>query len=89
MLIFFFSFEHFQTGKNQLSLMNESMQSCHTNQIEQDNQNGKSGEERVAVLIGITSWSAACGYAEWPDVYGRVNNREILDWIEKITDGEK
>ena len=40
-------------------------------------------EKRIAILIGITSWAAACGYAEWPDVYGRVSH--VADWIKEKT----
>ena len=40
-------------------------------------------DESIATLVGITSWGAACGYAEYPGVYGRVT--AVLDWIEKET----
>ena len=38
---------------------------------------------RTATLIGIVSWSGACGYPEYPDVYGRVT--KIVEWITKET----
>ena len=38
---------------------------------------------RIATLIGIISWNGACGYAEWPDVHGRVT--KILEWIKSFT----
>ena len=44
-------------------------------------------KKRTAILIGITSWAAACGYAEWPDVYGRVSS--MLDWITEKTGSKK
>ena len=44
-------------------------------------------KKRTAILIGITSWAAACGYAEWPDVYGRVSS--VLDWITEKTGSKK
>ena len=39
--------------------------------------------EKIATLIGITSWGAACGYAEYPDVFARVTH--VLDWINEET----
>ena len=45
------------------------------------------GKKRTAILIGITSWVAACGYAEWPDVYGRVSH--VTDWITEKTGQSK
>ena len=40
-------------------------------------------EKRIGILIGVTSWAAACGRAEWPDVYGRVSR--VADWIKEKT----
>ena len=40
-------------------------------------------KDRTAILVGITSWAGACGYAEWPDVFGRVSH--ITDWITEKT----
>ena len=40
-------------------------------------------KERTAILVGITSWSGACGYAEWPNVFGRVSH--VTDWITAKT----
>ena len=37
-------------------------------------------EEKIATLIGVVSWGAACGYAEYPDVYSNVMN--VLNWIK-------
>ena len=37
----------------------------------------------TATLIGIVSWGAGCGYAEYPDIYGRVTH--VLNWIELNT----
>ena len=37
----------------------------------------------TATLIGIVSWGAGCGYAEHPDIYGRVTH--VLNWIELNT----
>ena len=37
----------------------------------------------IATLIGISSWGAACGFAEYPDVYAKVSL--ALDWINKET----
>ena len=42
----------------------------------------KPGDE-IAILIGIHSWSAACGEARWPNVHARVTH--ALDWIKKET----
>jgi secreted trypsin-like serine protease len=39
----------------------------------------------MVTLIGIVSWMGACGYAEYPDVYGRVAYNPILNWIEART----
>ena len=44
-------------------------------------------KKRTAILVGITSWVAACGYAEWPDVYGRVSH--VTEWITKNTGQNK
>ena len=33
----------------------------------------------IATIIGVTSWGAACGYADYPDIMGRVT--KALDWI--------
>ena len=41
-----------------------------------DNDHG----EVLATLVGIHSWSGACGYAEYPGVFGRVT--VALEWIE-------
>ena len=41
--------------------------------------------DHVATLIGIVSWMGACGYAEYPDVYGRVGYNPILNWIQVKT----
>ena len=38
---------------------------------------------KIPTLLGIVSFSGACGYAEYPDVFGRVT--KILDWIESKT----
>ena len=38
---------------------------------------GKS--QRIATVVGIVSWGDACGYAEYPDVLGRVTT--VLDWV--------
>ena len=38
---------------------------------------------KIAVLIGIVSWGAACGYAEYPDVYTSV--RDTIHWIKSET----
>ena len=38
---------------------------------------------KIAVLIGIVSWGAACGYAEYPDVYASV--RDTVQWIKSET----
>ena len=43
----------------------------------------KKNPEKVATLIGILSWLGACGYAKYPDVFGRVTH--VLDWIESKT----
>ena len=40
-------------------------------------------KERTATLIGVVSWGAACGYAEYPDVYANVMN--VLNWIKDVT----
>ena len=40
-------------------------------------------DEKIATLVGISSWGAACGTPEWPDVYGRV--ADVLDWITDVT----
>ena len=37
-------------------------------------------ENGRATIFGVTSWSLACGYAEYPDVFGRVS--KVRDWIE-------
>ena len=34
-------------------------------------------------LIGVSSWVSACGYVEYPDVYGRITH--VLNWIQGIT----
>ena len=44
-------------------------------------------KKRTAILVGITAWVAACGYAEWPDVYGRVSH--VTDWITEKTGQSK
>ena len=44
-------------------------------------------KKRTAILIGITSQVAACGYAEWPDVYARVSH--VTEWITKNTGQNK
>ena len=46
------------------------------------NENDKN-KEKAATLIGIVSWGAACGYAEYPDVYANVMN--VLNWIKDVT----
>lgn len=33
------------------------------------------------ILIGVTSWNGACGYASDPDVFGRV--LDVVDWIKQ------
>ena len=38
---------------------------------------------KIPTLLGIVSFTGACGYAEYPDVFGRVT--KILDWIESKT----
>ena len=38
---------------------------------------------KIPTLLGIVSFTGACGYAEYPDVFGRVTT--ILDWIESKT----
>ena len=40
-------------------------------------------KKRTAILVGVNSWAAACGYAEWPDVFGRVSH--VTDWITEKT----
>ena len=37
----------------------------------------------MPTIIGIASWVGACGYAEYPDVFGRVTS--VLDWIKAKT----
>ena len=37
----------------------------------------------IPTLIGIQSFSGACGYAAYPDVFGRVTH--VLDWITEKT----
>ena len=37
----------------------------------------------VPTLIGITSWVTACGYVDYPEVYGRVSR--VVNWIQSIT----
>jgi hypothetical protein len=39
--------------------------------------------QNIATVIGITSWVAACGDVNYPDVHGRVTY--ALQWIEKET----
>ena len=39
--------------------------------------------DKVAILIGIHSWSAACGEARWPNVHARVTH--VLGWIKYWT----
>ena len=43
----------------------------------------KNKDAGVPMLIGITSWSGACGMDEWPSVFGRVT--QALDWIKLKT----
>ena len=38
---------------------------------------------KIPTLFGIYALHAACGYAEYPDVFTRVT--KILDWIESKT----
>ena len=40
-------------------------------------------KDNIAILIGISSWVAASGYPEWPNVYGRVSR--VNSWITEIT----
>ena len=44
-------------------------------------------KKRTAILVGINSWAAACGYAEWPDVFGRVSH--VVDWVTEKTGQNK
>ena len=44
-------------------------------------------KKRTAILVGVNSWAAACGYAEWPDVFGRVSH--VTDWITEKTGQSK
>ena len=44
-------------------------------------------KKRTAILVGITAWVSACGYAEWPDVYGRVSH--VTEWITENTGQNK
>ena len=43
----------------------------------------KSNPKKLATLIGISSFGGACGYSEYPDVFGRVTH--VLDWITSKT----
>ena len=59
-------------------------------QYEQDNNphcyQDSEGNSRcywVPTVLGIASWVSACGYVEYPDVYGRVTR--ALNWIQSIT----
>ena len=42
-------------------------------------------DARTATLIGISSWSGACGFPEYPDVHGRVS--KIIPWIRSLNLG--
>ena len=43
----------------------------------------KGDSDGIATLIGVVSWGAACGYAQYPDVYAKVSL--VLDWIHSET----
>ena len=43
----------------------------------------KGHKDGMATLIGIVSWGAACGYAQYPEIYSKVSL--ILDWIHTET----
>ena len=38
---------------------------------------------KISTLLGITSFVGACGYPEYPNVFGRVTG--VISWIESKT----
>ena len=43
--------------------------------------------ENMPTLIGIASWVGACGYVEYPNIFGKVTH--VLDWIKRKTSKHK
>lgn len=39
--------------------------------------------QSIPTLLGISSWIGACGYVEYPQIFGKVTH--VLDWIKRKT----